>query len=198
MAAQWRVGVTGGIGSGKSIVCRIFKTLGVPVYDADSRARDLMVHHKPLRQNITEEFGPDAYLSNGELNRKLIAGDAFGNASRLEKLNNLVHPVVRDDYRDWLALQTEYPYVIKEAALIFEAGTWSDLDKVIVVSAPESLRLRRVLQRDSHRTEEDVRQILQNQMPEEEKLRRADFVILNDESQLVLPQVLQLHRVFTG
>ncbi|HMI68164.1 MAG TPA: dephospho-CoA kinase [Cyclobacteriaceae bacterium] len=194
MKRPLQIGITGGIGSGKSLVCRIFQQLGVPVYDADSRAKELMVTDSILAGQIKKEFGTQSYSSDGGIDRTLLAQTVFNDPVKLEKLNRMVHPRVAEDYNHWVEQHRDKPYVIKEAALIFEAGSWKGLDKVIVVASPEGLRMKRILSRDTHRTANDVQAIINNQMPEEEKLKRADFVITNDESQLVIPQVLQLHE----
>jgi dephospho-CoA kinase len=188
-----QVGITGGIGSGKSLVCKIFQSLGVPVYDADSRAKALMTTDNILIGQIKKEFGDQAYNANGSLNRKHISEVAFADASKLKTLDSLVHPRVGDDYSQWAAKQS-HPYVLKEAALIFEAGSYKTLNKVIVVSAPEELRIKRVMARDPQRSEQMIKDIIGNQMPESEKISRADFVITNDESKLVIPQVLSIHQ----
>jgi dephospho-CoA kinase len=187
-----QAGITGGIGSGKSLVCKIFQCLDVPVYDADSRAKALMNRDEVLVNQIKKEFGEDAY-SDGTLNRKHLGEKAFGNPDKLKMLDSLVHPRVALDYEQWVKQQS-HPYVIKEAALLFEAGSYKSLDKIIVVSAPEDLRIKRVIVRDHHRSEQMIRDIIKNQMPESEKLDRADFVIVNDESQLVIPQVIAIHQ----
>ena len=192
------MGITGGIGSGKSLVCQIFQRLGVPVYDADTRAKELMVTDSALVAQIKKEFGPESYASDGRIDRTTLAHEVFTDPVKLEKLNRMVHPRVAVDYDHWVDQHVDKPYVIKEAALIFETGSQKGLDKVIVVSAPAALRMKRVLSRDSHRTAVDIQNIFRNQMPEEEKLKRADYVIINDESQLVIPQVLQLHEQFVG
>lgn len=189
-----QIGITGGIGSGKSVICRIFRAIGVPVYDADERARELMLTDRVLIDQIKQEFGKQAYFDDGRINRKLISDSVFGKPDRLNALNRLVHPRVREDYYQWLKRHQQEPYVIREAALIFEAGVWDGLDKVLVVSAPEELRIERVLSRDTHRTREDVERIMKSQMPESEKLRRADFIIYNDETRMVIPQVLEFHN----
>ena len=190
------MGITGGIGSGKSLVCRIFQHLGVSVYDADSRAKELMVTDSILVDQIKKEFGKQSYSSDGDIDRTTLAQTVFVDPVKLEKLNRMVHPRVREDYSHWLEQHVHQPYVIKEAALIFEAGSWKGLDKVIVVSSPEALRMKRIVSRDTHRTTQDIQNIFRSQMPEEEKLKRADFVIINDESRLVIPQVLTLHDQF--
>lgn len=190
-----QIGITGGIGSGKSIVCKIFQCLGVPVYDADSRAKALMTTDGILIDQIKKEFGNLSYNTDGTLNRKHIGEAAFGNPEKLKSLDAMVHPRVAADYAEWVGEQS-HPYVIKEAALLFEAGSYKSLDKIIVVSAPEHLRIKRVVVRDPKRSEQMVKDIIRNQMPDSEKTRRADFVVMNDESQLVIPQVLRLHQIF--
>lgn len=194
--SPFQIGITGGIGSGKSLVCRIFAQLGVPVYDADSHAKKLMTTDGILISGIKKEFGDLAYHPDGALNRKYLADHVFNNEKKLALLNNLVHPRVGADYEKWVQQHSTYRYVIKEAALLFEAGTAKALDRIIVVYAPESLRIKRVLSRDAHRTVEQIREIVGKQMPDDEKLKRADHIIVNDETQLIIPQVLKLHQQF--
>jgi dephospho-CoA kinase len=189
-----QVGITGGIGSGKSLICKIFAQLGVPIYDADSHAKALMTTDGILISQIKKEFGDLAYHPDGSLNRTWLADHVFLDEERLEKLNSRVHPRVAVDYEKWLGGHLGERYVLKEAALLFESGSFNLLDKIIVVSAPESLRQKRVLQRDAHRTVEQFKGIVEKQMPEEEKLKRADYIIVNDETKLILPQVLFLHK----
>ena len=195
MKTPLQIGITGGIGSGKSLVCKIFQCLGVPVYDADSRAKALMTTDGILISQIKKEFGNLSYNTDGTLNRKHIGEAAFGNPEKLKTLDSIVHPRVAANYAQWVSEQS-HPYVIKEAALLFEAGSYKTLDKIIVVSAPEHLRIKRVVVRDPNRTEQMVKDIIRNQMPDSEKTERADFVVMNDESQLVIPQVLRLHQIF--
>lgn len=196
MKAPLQVGVTGGIGSGKSLVCKIFAQLGIPVYDADSHAKALMTTDGILISQIKKEFGHLAYLPDGTLNRKHLADHVFADEVRLEKLNELVHPRVAIDYEKWLSSHVKEIYVLKEAALLFESGSYRSLNKIITVSAPETLRQKRVLHRDAHRTVEQFKGIVEKQMPEEEKLKRADYIIVNDDITPVIPQVLTLHRMF--
>lgn len=191
-----QIGITGGIGSGKSLVCRIFAQLGVPVYDADSHAKKLMTTDGILISGIKKEFGDLSYYPDGALNRKYLADHVFNNENKLALLNNLVHPRVGADYEQWVRQHSKHRYVIKEAALLFEAGSAKALDQIIVVSAPESMRIKRVLSRDAHRTVEQIREIVGKQMPEDEKLKRADHIIVNDETQMIIPQVLKLHQQF--
>lgn len=191
-----QVGITGGIGSGKSLVCRIFGLLGVPVYDADSRAKSVMTSDGILIAAIKKEFGSLSYRQDGSLNNEYLAQTVFGNADRLSLLNSLVHPAVGADYRRWVEQQRNSRYVIKEAALLFEAGSYTALDKVVVVYAPEEVRIKRVLKRDPHRSRQQILNIIASQLSDEEKRKRADFVIVNDETQLVVPQVIALHEHF--
>ncbi len=191
-----QVGITGGIGCGKSTVSCVFGVLGIPVYDADTRAKWLMNNDLPLKNQITEAFGKEAYLPGGGLNRAYLAARAFGEANQTQQLNQLVHPRVGDDYQHWLLRHPYAPYVLREAALLFEAGATGQLKAVIVVTAPLELRIRRVLQRDPQRSETDIRAIIAKQMPESEKIRRASHLIANDETRLVTGQVLELNAVF--
>jgi dephospho-CoA kinase len=191
-----RIGITGGIGSGKSLIGKIFSILGAPIYDADSAARTLMTTDSILVNQIKGEFGDSSYQLDGLLNREYLSKEVFNDAIKLEKLNRLVHPRVAIDSENWIGRNKIYPYVVKEAALLFESGANKLLDKIIVVTAPERLRIQRVLDRDKTRTEDDVVKIIRNQMTEEEKITKADFIIRNDETELVVPQVLKLHERF--
>jgi len=186
-----RIGLTGGIGSGKSTVAKIFETLGIPVYYADDRAKAIMNENKELRQNIITHFGQDAYI-DGILNRPYLSSQVFNNKEKLDLLNSLVHPITIADGEIWMQQQTT-PYAIKEAALIFEAGIDKYLDFVIGVTAPAALRIQRTMQRDKT-TKERVTERMSRQMDEEEKMKRCDFVIYNNEEQLLIPQVLAVHK----
>ncbi|MEJ0055462.1 MAG: dephospho-CoA kinase [Bacteroidota bacterium] len=189
-----QVGITGGIGSGKSLISRIFKSLGVPVYDADSHARNLMSTDALLIDQIKIEFGDDAYKKDGSLDRGYLSFATFGKKDRLEKLNSFVHPRVAADYARWSDERSGFPYVLREAALLYEIGADASVDKMIVVSAPEDLRINRIIQRDPQRTIEQIRAIINSQWPEEEKLKRADYIIYNNDSRMVIPQVLEIHQ----
>ncbi|WP_310396675.1 dephospho-CoA kinase [Hymenobacter sp.] len=193
-----RIGITGGIGSGKSIASRLFHALGVPTYDADSRARWLMENDAVLRQQLTAAFGPDTYDPAGRLNRPVLAGTVFQNPALLAQLNALVHPRVGIDFERWAAAQQHagHPYVLKEAALLFEAGSYKQLDRIITVFAPVAVRQARLRRRDPHRSPADVEAIMAKQLGEEEKMRRADYVLTNDDALPLLPQVLALHAAF--
>lgn len=176
----------------------MFNCLGVPSYDADSRAKRLMTTDGILVEAIRKEFGSLSYHTDGSLNRAFIRSIVFDDEKKLQTLNSLVHPRVAVDYNHWVESYHQQPYVIREAALLFESGSAKLQDKVIVVSAPESLRIARVLRRDPQRTDKEVKNIIKSQMSENEKIARADFIIVNDETQLVIPQVLTLHQKFLG
>lgn len=190
----YQVGITGGIGSGKSTVAKIFSALGVPVYDSDNHARSIMNTDAVLIEQIKNNFGNDAYDASGNLNRKFLAENVFAFPDRLEKLNGLVHPRVGEGFNQWAMNQTARQYVLKEAALLFETGSAKQLNKVIVVTAPEELRIKRVMSRDG-RSEAETKRIIQRQWAEEKKISLADFIIQNDESCALIPQVLKIHQI---
>ena len=189
-----KVGITGGIGSGKTIVCRIFALLGVPVYDSDFRAKWVMQHDPWLRQELIKAFGESTYTTTGHLNRPYLANLVFKQPAKLTHLNSLVHPRVKDDFTTWVNNHQNQPYILKEAALMYESNAYKQVQKVITVSAPLAVRLARVLQRDPHRQAADVQAIIDKQLPEAERQQRADFIIYNDDEQAVIPQVLALHQ----
>lgn len=188
------VGITGGIGSGKTTVSKVFKSLGVPVYYADDRAKQLMVQDDALVIDIKALFGEESYDREGQLNRTYLAQRVFSDAQELEKLNALVHPAVGRDFANWVADHNTHPYLLKEAALIFEAGSYKQLDKVMVVTAPREERVKRVLLRDIHRSREQVLAIMEKQLSEGERKRRADFIIDNSGKVMVIPQVVGLDQ----
>ena len=188
-----KVGLTGGIGSGKSTVAAIFETIGIPVSYADKEAKRLMNEDPGLREAIGRHFGAEAYAA-GTLNRKYLAGQVFNDPVKLELLNSLVHPATIRDGARWMREMTgHYPYAIREAAIIFEAGGAGHLDFIIGVSAPLPMRIRRTMERD-HTTHDAVLQRMHNQMDEDAKMRLCDAVILNDEQEALIPQVLELHE----
>ncbi len=193
-----RIGITGGIGSGKSVVAKVFAALGVPVYDSDSRAKWIMANDLVLREQLLAAFGPETYTADGLPNRTHLIKHVFADATRVEQLNALVHPRVGLDFEAWAGAHATagQPYVLKEAALLYESGSYRQLDHIITVFAPPEVRHARVLRRDSHRTAADVQAIMSQQLSDEEKLHRADYVVYNDDSQLVLPQVLALDAAF--
>ena len=186
-----KIGLTGGIGSGKSTVAKLFEVLGVPVYYADQAAKRLLNEDEGLKHSIKKLFGENAYVE-GKVNRQYLAAIVFNDPLKLAQLNALVHPVTIADGNKWLSLQAA-PYAIKEAALIFESKVDSFLDYVIGVYAPAPLRIQRAMKRD-HITSEDVLARMKRQMDEDEKMRLCDFVITNDESIPVIPQALHIHK----
>lgn len=188
-----RIGLTGGIGSGKSTVARIFSVLGIPVYDSDTASKRLMAEDDMLKDKIIQSFGKESYI-NGRLNRKYLSEQVFSNPEKTALLNSIVHPATIKDAEEWMKKQNS-PYLIKEAALIFESGSNRFLDKVIGVSSPLSLRMERTMKR-SNITAEQVKARINLQMDEEEKMALCDYIIVNDEQQMLIPQVLLLHTKF--
>ena len=188
-----KVGITGGIGSGKSTVCQVFETLGIPVLYADQSARYLMENDAALIDSIKTLFGADIYNS-GTLDRKQIAAMVFNQPALLDQLNNLVHPAVIRYTAAWIEQQTS-PYIIKEAAIFFESGTNKGIDIMVGVSAPLELRIQRAMQRDNI-SRQKVEERIASQMDEAEKMKLCDFIITNNDMEPVLPQVLKLHSFF--
>ena len=186
------VGLTGGIGSGKSTVACYFGALGVPVYNSDLRARELMEQDASLKEGIVGLLGMEAYKGE-ELNRPYIASQVFAQKQLLNQLNALVHPAVREDFRQWTARQ-QAPYVIQEAAILIENGAYRELDRLILVTAPKRERIRRVIRRDSI-TEQDVVARMKNQWEDEEKISLADFVIQNTDLATTQQRVREIHSV---
>ncbi len=191
-----QIGVTGGIGSGKSIVCQVFRALGIPVYEADERAKWLTEHDPILKADIRRVLGPNAYTPLGHYNRAWVASQVFTDPALLAALNAVIHPRVFTDTAAWVNEQADKPYVLKEAALMNAAGSGNSLDKVIVVQAPLALRIERIRKRDPHRSEAEISNIIDRQISDAERLQMADYVIENDEQQLVLPQIIRLHEEF--
>ena len=191
-----KIGITGGIGAGKSTVAGIFKVLGVPVFDADVTAKNILNTDPILREQIAAAFGSETY-KNGLLDRKYLATLVFNNPNQLAKLNALVHPATIEAANIWAKHWEEQgcPYILKEAALLFEAGTNVGLDFIIGVTAPVEMRIARVMERD-HVTREEVLKRMQHQLEDTEKMKRCNFVIDNNEVSLVIPQVLALHARF--
>ncbi len=188
------VGITGGIGSGKSLVCKIFSVLGVPIYSSDERAKWLLANDIVLQEQVKQAFGQDAYDPQGNLNRSHLANVIFKNEDNRQLLNKLIHPWVGKDYRQWRVLHKDTSYTLKEAALLFETGSYHELDKIINISAPVALRIRRVLLRDVHRDKKQVEAIMQKQWTDDKREEVADFNIRNDEQSLLIPRVLHLHE----
>ena len=186
-----KIGLTGGIGSGKSTVAKVFEVLGIPVYYADDAAKRMMNEDEGLKQKIKQQFGEEVY-DNGKLNRKALAEIVFNAPGKLDQLNARTHPATSAGAERWMQQQTT-PYCIKEAALIFESGAQEHLDYVIGVTAPAPLRIQRTMQRDGV-SREEVMARMDKQMEESIKMKLCDFIIVNDEQEMMLPQVLELHN----
>ena len=191
-----KIGITGSIGSGKSIVCKIFEQLGVSIYNADERAKLLMISNAEIINKVKFLFGHESYSETGELKRKHLSDIAFNNKDLLTQLNQIVHPIVFKDFDNWLLKkeQLNINYIIKEAALMFETDSYKKLDKFIVVTAPMELRISRTMQRDSI-LKEQVLSRMNNQLSQEEKLAKADYEIINDEQTSLIEQVFSLHQL---
>ncbi len=185
------VGLTGGIGSGKSTVAAMFNSLGIPIYIADKEAKRLMKTSKIIKRELTALFGIDAYV-NDELNRSFIASKIYSNGVLLEKMNAIIHPKVAKDFSNWLQKQSA-PYIIKEAAIIFEHQKEANYNKIIMVTASVEERIKRVKARD-HTTEEKIRDIMNNQLSDEEKIKKSDYVIENNDLEDTKKQVLEIHE----
>lgn len=188
-----RIGLTGGIGSGKTTVAKIFEALGIPVFYADDAAKELMNTNEELKKSIINSFGEAAY-KDGMLDRKYLASIVFSNKEKLELLNSITHPLTIKNAESWINNQTS-PYIIKEAALLFESGSAEKLDYVIGVYAPQHIRVKRVMDRDNLTTEEVMKRI-SRQIDEEMKMKLCNYVITNNEQALVIPQVLELDKKF--
>ncbi|SDM10019.1 dephospho-CoA kinase [Daejeonella rubra] len=190
-----KIGITGGIGSGKTTVCKVFELLGIPVFYADTVAKSIMHTDPVLKQEILKTFGEKSYFSDGELNRPYISSIVFNNESELTKLNALVHPAVFRAFDAWLAKHSDAPYIIKEAALLFETESYKMCDLSVLVISPEASRIRRVIARDGISTEEILLR-MDRQFSDEQKIKLADHILINDESRLLIPQILTLHEQF--
>lgn len=190
-----KVGITGGIGSGKSMVCQVFQALGIPVFNADDTARYLMEHDPALVRSISTLLGPDVYSDN-KLDRSKISDIIYNEPGKLEQLNALVHPVTISYAANWVAKQSAH-YIIKEAAIFFESGSYRDMDIMVGVYAPQELRIQRAINRSALKRDQ-ILSIIAKQMDEDEKMKRCDHVIINDDVIAVIPQVLELHKSFTS
>ena len=187
-----KVGITGGMGSGKSTVAKIFKVFGIPIYNADDAAKRLMNEDPEIITQLQDLFGIETYI-NGQLNRKYLSNIVFNNVEKLALLNSVVHPATIKDANEWMAKQTS-PYALKEAALIFESGAQQKLDCVIGVSSPLSFRIQRIMKRDSI-TKEEIKARIEKQMDESQKMDLCDYVVINNDELLIVPQVIKIHEI---
>lgn len=186
-----KVGITGGIGSGKSIVCRVFETLGIPVFNADDAAKHLMTTDNNIITKIKLLLGENAY-KEAKPDRQYIATLVFQQPSLLQQVNQIIHPAVSEYGNNWMSKQSA-PYCIKEAAIFFESGSYKEMDVMVGVYAPNDIRIQRVLDRDNT-TAEKIMERIANQMDEEEKMRRCNYVINNYSTFAIIPQILNLHQ----
>lgn len=187
-----KVGVTGGIGSGKSLVCKLFEQLGVPVYYADQAATEIF-YQTEIQQQLVKTFGKEIQDTTGRVDRKMLADLVFADTNLLDKLNAIIHPAVALDVEKWNKHHAATPYVLKEAAILFESGTNKGLHKVVTVVAPVELRIARI-EKSRGLLREEIESRMNTQLSDEEKMKRSDFVIYNDEQQLLIPQVLAIHQ----
>lgn len=190
-----KIGITGGIGSGKTIICDVFKLLGVSVFHADHVARDLQQNDNNVKNALIGLFGSNIYNSDGTLDRTSIARLIFNDKDLMQKVNQIIHPAVREKFSNWTADHESEDYLLYEAAILFESGYYKELDLNILVLADEEIRIKRVMQRDDI-SEQAVRERIRNQMPDEEKISLADYVLENNEKQLLIPQILELDKLF--
>lgn len=186
------VGITGGIGSGKSIICEIFRLLNVPVFEADLEAKKLIHSNSVIKTGLIDLFGEAIYTANGTVNRKELANIIFNDENQLAKVNELVHPVVRGEFKNWLEKQSA-PYIIHEAAILFESGFYKMMDYTILVSAPENIRIERVSKRDKT-TPEHVKERIQKQWTDKQKRELATLEIKNDNKELLIPQIIEIDK----
>lgn len=191
----YKIAITGGIGSGKSVVSHLLRIMGVPVYDCDTQAKRLMNTSTTLRTALTEAVGTQVYGPDGCINRPFLASFMFGHPERVSLINSIVHPTVRADFRDW-ALRKTNPIVAVESAILYEAGMEADVDAVVLVHAPLEIRLQRAMQRDDA-DEQAIRNRIKSQMPDEELLHRANHTILNDGQHSLIAQVRGLIDMLT-
>lgn len=185
-----RAGITGGIGSGKSVVSELFRLHGVPVYDADREAKYLNDTSPSIRQQLTDHFGGDLY-AGGSLNRPMLASLMFHDEKILATVNTIIHPVLANHFAEWCALHTDHRLVMIDAAVLFEAGFHRYLDQVVTVFAPKEIRMERVMHRD-HSSREAVERRMKHQLPENEKMQRSDFVIYNDDRHSLIRQTADI------
>jgi dephospho-CoA kinase len=190
-----KVGITGNIGTGKSIVCRIFETLGVPVFHADEEAKFFLLN-EDVRQTLVLKFGKEI-LTDGIIDRQKLGIIVFDDDEALKFLNSVIHPLVKQSLMYWIKLHNNQHYILQEAAILFESGFNKEFDKIITVVSPPELAIRRVIERDQI-TRTDVEKRMKHQWDQDKKMELSDFIIFNDEKQMVVPQVLKIHNVIMG
>ncbi|HBF88366.1 MAG TPA: dephospho-CoA kinase [Bacteroidales bacterium] len=187
-----KIGVTGGIGSGKSVVCTIFKQLGIPIFNADIEAKRIMVSNQNVVNQIKLNFGDVIYNEDSSINKKKLADIIFTNKEALKIINSIIHPEVKNEFEYWACLQNSKPYVIEESAILFESGAYKNFDKIISVISPIGLRIMRVIARDGV-TKNQVLSRMNSQISDDEKIKLSDYIVYNDDSKMLIPQILDLH-----
>lgn len=192
------IGITGGIGSGKTTAAHFFEELGIPVYIADNEAKKLM-HRHPIKKEIMVAFGKESYSPEGKLNRQYLSDQVFKNKTLLEKLNKIVHPRVEQHFTDWVKSQEKkgVPYILYEAAILFETGRYKEFDALILVTAPKKERIKRVLKRDQT-TKEEIEARMNNQWPDEEKMKYSDYIIKNTDLKKTKRKISQIHELISN
>lgn len=187
-----KVGITGGIGSGKSLVAEIFQCLGVPVFNSDLESKNLLVANEIVKNSLIHAFGPQIYSSDGKIDKLTFGSIIFSDPEKLKLANSIIHPAVSLRFQEWCKEQKPARYVLKEAAILFESGAYKQLELIIAVSAPQKIRIERIMKRD-HSTEKEILARMDKQWPDEKINSLADFVIQNTGEQLLIPQVLKIH-----
>jgi len=191
-----KIGITGGIGSGKTFVCNIFQKLGTPIFNADIVSKELVTSSKEIALRIRNEFGDTVFDNNDKLIRKKLADIVFNNHQKLNVLNDIIHPEVENYFLNWSEQNSDSPYILKEAAILFESGSYINLDKIITVYSPINIRVERILSRDSAATAQTVHSIINKQMSDNDRADRSDYIIINDNNTPLLPQILKLDNIF--
>jgi len=186
------IGLTGGIGSGKTIVSKVFENLGIAVYNSDIEAKLLMNNDSDIINKFKMIFGFEIYDNDNRLNKKKLADLIFNDKNKLKTVNSIVHPAVKKHFTNWVQMQKS-PYVIKETAILFESGIFKDVDKIITVTAPLELRINRLVIRDNS-VKKNILERINNQLNEDYKIKNSDAVIYNDNKQLIVPQILRIHQ----
>lgn len=187
-----KVAVTGGIGSGKSVVCSVFNKMGIPVFNADFEAKQIVNYNETIKQKLIALFGADIYQQNGTIHRKKLADIIFNDKIALQNVNAIIHPAVYKAFQNWANIQ-KAPFVIQEAAIVFENGHTDRFDKIITVAAPIELKVERCIKRDGI-SKELVLERMKNQLPDDYKIEHSDFVVVNDNKQMILPQIIEIYN----
>jgi dephospho-CoA kinase len=190
-----KVGITGGIGSGKSTVCNLFRNLGVPIFSSDEIGRSILNNNEEVKQKVIILFGRDMYQNDGTIDRFRMGKLVFSDPQALEQISKIVHPLVQEQFELFCIKNESHSYILKEAAILFESGYFHDLNKIINVSAPKEERIKRVIERDKG-IKEDVLKRMRFQYSDEERNKLADFILLNEDKEEILPQVMELHEIF--